>query len=80
MSKFCEFMPFIEAMREEYLRHYPEKGDSWKTCDIQYLWKVLDRATQRQDYRVNSIDHLIDIANICAMLWLRTSEKTGEET
>ena len=30
MSKFDDLMPFVEAMKEEYLRHYPKKGDSWK--------------------------------------------------
>ena len=30
MSKSDDLMPFIEAMKEEYLRHYPKKGDSWK--------------------------------------------------
>ena len=30
MTEFDDLMPFVEAMKEEYLRHYPDKGDSWK--------------------------------------------------
>lgn len=30
MTEFDDLMPFVKAMEEEYLRHYPEKGDSWK--------------------------------------------------
>ena len=30
MSEFDDLIPFVEAMKEEYLRHLPEKGESWK--------------------------------------------------
>jgi len=71
--------PFLEAMKKEYLRHYPKNGDSWKHCTIEHLEKCLVRSIdQIKWYTVltyeENPDHLIDIANFLAFLWLRTKE------
>jgi len=94
MSVYGEFTPFLEAMKAEYLRHYPEKGDSWKedkhyrdprSSDAypqylnqdQYLRGLLSNCF-RKYRKSHDPSELLDIANLCGMLWLRTSEKKEE--
>ena len=94
MSVYGEFTPFLEAMKAEYLRHYPEKGDSWKedrnyrdprssdTYPVyfnqdQYLRDLLFTCLKKYS-RKKDPSELVDIANLCGMLWLRSSEKTQE--
>ena len=99
MSEYGEFTPFIEAMKDEYLRHYPKKGDSWKNdkfwvstgrsaFDDDHMghWETTDsllkdkiRDVGYKYFQSENPDELVDLANLCAMLWLRTSEKTEAE-
>ena len=64
-----DFKEFDSAMDAEYMRHFPEKGDSWKTCEVEYLWSELHRITQY--IPVNNVSHLLDIASVCRMIWTR---------
>ena len=82
-----EFGVFFKAMVDEMKRHEGEKGDSWKKgipywryssmppVYVQkhqdtYLRDLLDKAIE--DYRINpKLHQLVDIANICGMLWSR---------
>lgn len=89
MSEFDEFMPFVEAMEAEYLRHYPEKGDSWKKDKSYRLAGSSDAYPQyiNQDGYLRGLlahcyrkygqtkdpSELLDMANLCAMLWLRST-------
>ena len=64
MSEFDDLMPFVEAMKEEYLRHYPEKGDSWKQ-DYYYTeyWRYSSMPPARiehpqDDYLVSLLDKI----------------------
>jgi len=71
-----EFYPFFTGMIEELLHHYPENGDSWMTCDIDWLVQLTESAMLRFfDDTDNGIldnpSHLLDIANFCAFLYLR---------
>ena len=69
MSEGKDFAPFFKAMIAEMQRHYPEHGDSWKTCSLSHLWKVLKRVIE--DVDMNNMSHLLDVANVCGMMWLR---------
>ena len=101
MSEYGEFTLFFEAMKAEYLRHYPEKGDSWKEPRIwipeedvsnrelshmghwettESLLKQKIRDVGYKFFQSEEPDELVDLANLCAMLWLRTSEKTEAAT
>ena len=55
---------------ESTLKRHEKKGDSWKTCDVEFLKNKL---YEEFDVWVNSGDkhELIDIANICMMLFNR---------
>ena len=78
-----DLKPFFEAMQAEYMRHYPQKGDSWKN-DVAYfgndlklsmkIWldSILQSVFQRYRESLNP-DELVDLANIAAMIWIRTS-------
>ena len=71
---------FWEAQKKEYMRHYPKNGDSWKTCDLQWLIDLTERAMlaffdDTDNDVVDNPEHLIDIANFCAFLWYRTSQE-----
>ena len=64
---------FVEAMKNEYLKHYPNQGDSWKTCEVEWLNTLASRSMLEffEDKNLENPDHLLDVANFCAFLWLR---------
>jgi len=81
--------PFLEAMQTEYMRHYPRKGDSWKNetayfdCGLtvpmkNWLGGLLQSILQRYRESLNP-DELVDLANIAAMIWIRTCKETVKE-
>ena len=63
---------FIDGMKNEYMRHYPKQGDSWKTCEIDHLDNLLTKSMEDffEDENIENLDHLLDIANFCAFLWI----------
>ena len=69
-----DMLPFFEAMIKEMARHYPEKGDSWKTLPWSYLMDKL--CVQIEDMQNRSDeDFYANIGNYGAMLWL--NDKAG---
>ncbi len=69
-----DFKPFIEAMIDELERHYPDKGDSWKTTSPNYFYKLFHDILDR--YEITHIpDELVDMANILAMWWMTTPRR-----
>ena len=76
-----DFKEFDNAMDAEYMRHFPEKGDSWKTCNIRYLWDKLRSTTSYMP--VSDPGHLLDVALMCRMIWTRyhsSEQSTKVET
>ena len=68
-----EFQPFFNEMVNELIRHYPENGDSWKTCDIDWL-AYLARSSMRKfidDVEGKNPSHVVDVANFCAFYYIR---------
>lgn len=65
---------FALEMEKILLKHDKKKGDSWKTCDIKYLENKLEeefREWKNTSVPLNKGVEVIDIANICMMLWHR---------
>ena len=65
-----EIKLFAEEMEKIMKEHDSKKGDSWKTCDIDFLVDKL--GTEIKEW-IDSAKHeeLVDISNICMMLWNR---------
>jgi len=71
---------FYREMVEEYARHYPEKKDSWKNMSVKDLGFLLNQAYF--DFWNNESldkDQLVDIANLCAMLYYRIEAKEAAQ-
>ena len=69
MDKDIEF--FAAEMEATMNMHKPEKGDSWKTCSIEFLESKLREEFKecQNEYGLPGETHeLVDLANICMML------------
>ena len=67
-----DFSPFFNDMIEELVKHYPEKGDTWKTCEMSMLVSLFyDSMSEIIKDGIVNIDHILDIANVGAMIYLR---------
>jgi len=85
-----EFPSFYEAMSNEMRRHHGEYGESWKDVGFnknvgarQSMWEWVDMEVHLDEllkkavdeyHKTSSYDQLVDIANICAMIWCRKNE------
>lgn len=71
---------FSFAMLEEYIRHLPEKRESWRDVPLKGLKRVT-YDTMLRFWRINNRDkvkardELIDIANLAMLLWHRLGEE-----
>jgi len=92
MTTFMDFKPFFNAIVREMYRHDSEKGDSWKTCDIEHLRKqalTLIENYQKLDnpddgFVTDNIgdifidDELIDVGAAIGMYWMRRQQMITE--
>ena len=70
---------FAMSMQATMRKHQKKKGDSWKDCDIVYLENKL--VEEIEEYQKDYEPHeLVDIANMCMMLWNRKMWKLAEQT
>lgn len=75
-----ELIDFADAMERELQRHDPTKGDSWKTMGLGVLTEIMQQtyskwtdswaSTNGGDTKIER-DELVDMANLCMMLWHR---------
>lgn len=78
-----EISSFIAAMKRTLVKN-SRKGDSWKTCPIDYLRSKLIEEVDEFIYSTNdeqALYELTDIANICLMLHqriLKDGYRTGK--
>ena len=71
--------PFIQQMFKEYDRHYPMKGDSWRKLTDGSVDALLKQAYLK--YVLTGYDdELIDIANLCAFLWMKRNQSSAPTT
>ena len=88
-----EILDFVEEMERVMRKHDPKKGDSWKNCPMSFLFDKL-KEEYREIPKINSIDadfglkierqdeiikEVIDVANICMMIWNRLRIRKKEE-
>jgi fructosamine-3-kinase len=70
-----EFPNALKACEDEYNRHYPIKGDSWRRMPISDLYAFLASAiTQLQGlatWQRQFSDQLVDVVNLALMLFER---------
>ncbi len=69
-----EILAFAEKMEQEMRENDPEKGDSWKTCEIEFLESKLDEEWYEW-FESGNLDELIDFSIVAMMVWHR---KHGE--
>ena len=68
---------FVEQMKLTLDLNQGEKGDSWVTCDIKFLkGKLREEIAEYygEEGSMKSAKELVDIANVCMMLYHRHVE------
>lgn len=73
-----EIMRFAQEMEKIMSKHDKIKSDSWNDCSIRYLFDKLEEEWEEASIAFfNEVDYpktrkeLIDLSNICMMLWHR---------
>ena len=67
-----EIIDFAEKMETVMREHDEKKGDSWKKCDVKQLDnKLCEEFREWDETNKCSNEELVDIANMCMMLWNR---------
>ena len=69
-----EILEFAIKMDNIMNIHENKKGDSWKFCDLKFLEDKLDKEYNEWIESKNE-NELIDIANICMMLFFRKNKE-----
>ena len=72
------FKEFIAEMKLKLDMNQTKKGDSWVTCDIEFLQgKLREEIHEYYDAEGSMIGarELVDIANVCMMLFIRYREE-----
>jgi hypothetical protein len=65
-----ELKAFAEQMERSLRENDSKKGDSWKSCDINFLANKL-REEMDEIEEGGEPDEMVDLANICFFLWYR---------
>ena len=68
---------FVELMKLKLDLNQEEKGDSWVTCDVRFLkGKLREEIAEyyEEEGSRKSAQELVDIANVCMMLYHRYFE------
>ena len=70
---------FADALKKMYKKHFPRKGDSWTTCDLEFLNnKLLEEMAEVETsggFIPIRMDELEDLALVAAMIWAREGEE-----
>jgi len=74
-----ELQNFAEAMEQKMRKHDGDWADSWKTCEVNLLQTKLFDEIQEYCKDNSKEDELVDIANMCMMIWNRTKPVTDEK-
>ena len=83
MTELEDLQPFFNEMLGIMQSHDAEKGDSWKrpkayisTLLREKLWEEFKEIVENKDLEDSeNLHELVDLANVCAMIWLRGLEK-----
>lgn len=69
---------FVEQMKLKLDLKQENKGDSWVTCDVRFLMRKFGEETREYFDAENDMEcakELVDIANVCMMLYHRHIEE-----
>ncbi len=83
MSTENAFDSFTMKMRNVLEENEKKKGNSWASCDLQFLLDKLDEEVKefKEAKRpMQKAEELVDVANICMMLYHRYIEIWAEIT
>ena len=83
MTEYEDFEPFFNAMIEKMQEHDHNKGDSWKKSEKYMAYNLRTKFWEEftECIEFNEIentrkpDEFVDLANICAMIYLRAVTK-----
>lgn len=83
MTEYEDLKPFFDEMLAIMKHHDHEKGDSWRKTEkfMAYnlrtkLWEEFAECIEKNDIEDPENPHeFVDLANICAMIWLRCLDK-----
>jgi len=73
---------FVMYMNNKLDENEEKKGNSWASCDLQFLLDKLDEEIQEfkdEPKPLAKAEELVDVANICMMLHHRYVEIWAEE-
>lgn len=73
---------FNIAMKVELYKNENEKGNSWCSCDLQFLLDKLDEEIKEfkdESKPLAKAEELVDVANMCMMLYHRYIDIWGEK-
>ncbi len=74
LEYFEEFRPFFEKMSLVMAQNEYPKGGSWKNLSWAYLMDRMSVQFEDMENDPDREDYFANIANYCAMLWLRFSQ------
>lgn len=72
---------FVEEMKLKLDRNQKKKGDSWTTCEIEFLEQALMTECYEYDQApslMKKANELVDVANFCMMLYNRYLDRCKE--
>ena len=77
MTEYEDFEPFFKAMIEKMKSHDHNKGDSWKKREKYMAYNLREKFWEefKECIEFNEPEEFVDLANICAMIWLRAREE-----
>jgi hypothetical protein len=75
-----DFQPFFDEMIDEMVRHHPENGESWKTSTMRWLKLLLGKSMDDWFLKPDNIDHLADVGNFCAMVYMKHNLKYPDDS
>ena len=83
MTEFNDFKPFFDAMISKMQSHDHDKGDLWRETKkyVAYnlrekLWEEFIECIEfNETENTRKPEEFVDLANICAMIYLRSSEQ-----
>lgn len=74
---------FSDAMHDVMQKHYETKGSSWVNCNPLFLRdKLQEEINEYKEHVIMNFSaqaELIDIANVCAMIYFRYIIEYGEK-
>jgi len=87
MTEYADLKPFFDEMLRVMKSHDHNKGDSWRQTEKymafnlrQKLWEEFMECIEfNSTENTRKPDEFVDLANVCAMIYLRALEENIDE-